>query len=101
MHILSGGTTSNYNGDPPTFNNYKNTTKETPIMSHKKKTVLLRFARTMGATMLGLLAAWLSGPDGLSLVKDPVAQSFIVAVIVPTLVAANKAIRYGSEPGES
>ena len=69
-------------------------------MTHKNRTVLLRFARTMGATVLGLLAAWISGPNGLSLVKDPVMQSFIVAVVAPTLVAANKALRYGSDPGE-
>lgn len=73
--------------------------KGTPV-THKRKTVLLRLVRTLAATLAGLLAAWLSGPEALGLISDPASQSFVVAVVVPTLVAIDKMLRYGSDDGE-
>lgn len=66
----------------------------------KRMTVLLRFMRTLGASILGFIAVWAAGPDALSLVTDPLHQTILLSVVVPMLVAAEKALRYGDDQGE-
>lgn len=66
-------------------------------VTKKRKVLLARLVRTLTATVVGLVAAWLSGPEGLSLVKDPAAQSFVVAVVIPTLITIDKMLRYGKD----
>jgi len=74
-------------------------TKET-YMSIKRKTIVARAVRTLAATAAGVLAGYLAGPHGVDWLHDAQAQSFVVMVIVPVLVTADKLLRYGSEPGE-
>jgi len=69
-------------------------------MTNKQKTILARLARTVVATVAGLLAAWLAGPNATELVSSPQMQSFIVMVIVPTLITLDKVLRYGADEGE-
>jgi hypothetical protein len=70
-------------------------------MSDRRKTVLMRALRTAGATFIGFLAAWLAGPEAADLVESEQAQTLIAMVVVPTLVALDKMLRYGSDAGES
>lgn len=69
-------------------------------MSIKRKTIVARAVRTLAATAAGVLAGYLAGPHGVDWLHDAQAQSFVVMVIVPVLVTADKLLRYGSEPGE-
>ena len=69
-------------------------------MNKKQKTVLLRWARTLGATVLGLAGAWLAGPQALDLIKDPTQQILVASFLIPTLTALEKTLRYGSGEGE-
>jgi len=69
-------------------------------ISTKRVTVLKRFARTLGATVLSVVAVWMVGPDALDLVDNPAYQAIIVGVLAPMLVAAEKSLRYGEESGE-
>lgn len=103
MKMTVGGLGSSYHGPPDIVDTHIHTTKEAPTMkmNKKQKTVLLRFVRTLAATAIGFTAAWLAGPEVTALVDDPTIQSLILVVVVPTLVAANKALRYGSDDGES
>ena len=82
------------------YNKYINHKKE-DLVTKKQKTLLARLTRTLVATVAGLLATWLSGPAGLKLVSDPTAQSFMLAVVIPTLITVDKFFRYGSDDGES
>lgn len=82
---------------PDPINNH--ITKE-KHMTQKQKTLLARMARTIAATFLGLAAAWLTGPEGAELVSNAQAQSFIVMVVVPTLLTVDKLLRYGRDEGE-
>lgn len=69
-------------------------------MTSKQKTLTLRMARTLAATLMGLLAAWVSGPEVLNLVDGAAAQSFVLMVVVPMLTSLDKALRWGNDPGE-
>lgn len=69
-------------------------------MSKKQKVILARFIRTIAATVIGLVAAWLAGPEALELVGGPQAQSFVVMVVVPALISLDKMLRFGSDEGE-
>ena len=69
-------------------------------ISSKRATVLKRFARTLGATVLSVVAAWMVGPEALDLVDNPAMQAVIVGVLAPMIVAAEKALRFGEAPGE-
>lgn len=69
-------------------------------LTKKNKVLVARMLRTLAATVVGLVAAWLAGPDGLELVSDPVVESFVVAVIVPALITLDKMLRYGADAGE-
>ena len=69
-------------------------------MSAKRKTIIARLARTLAATVVGLLAAWAAGPDALELVGNVQAQSFVTMVVVPTLITLDKMLRYGSDADE-
>lgn len=69
-------------------------------MSDKQKTVLMRFVRTTVATLAGVLAGWLAGPEAAELVDNDQAQMVITMVVIPGLVALDKMWRYGNDPGE-
>jgi hypothetical protein len=68
-------------------------------MNDKQKKVLLNFARTLAATVVAALIAWVAGPDAAELIG---AQTAVIAVPVLTalLTAAERALRYGNEEGE-
>lgn len=66
----------------------------------KRNTVLLRFVRTLAASLLGVLAVWAAGPDALALVTDPTQRIILLSIVVPFLTAAEKSLRYGQEKGE-
>lgn len=66
----------------------------------KRSVVLKRFARTLGATLLGFAAVWATGPDALDLITDPTHRVILLSVVVPFLTAGEKALRYGDEKGE-
>lgn len=68
-------------------------------LSPKVVTVLKRSARALGAVLVGFLVAWLAGPDVTELVGSDT-QALVVAVVTPLLLAADKWLRYGSDPGE-
>ena len=65
-------------------------------MSSKNKTILMRFARSLGAIVIAATTAFIAGPEGADLVGDQ-AQTIIVAVGTPLLVAADKWLRYGGD----
>lgn len=69
-------------------------------MNDKQKTVVLRFLRTLGATVVAALLAWVAGPDAVELVGEQTAL-YLVPVLTALLTAADKALRYGSEEGEN
>ena len=100
MHETTGSLGSSYYGPPDIIDQHINSTKEIQLMTHKQKTVTLRFARTMAAAIAGYAAVWLAGPDAAGLITDPTIQSLVMMVVIPTLVAANKALRYGADAGE-
>lgn len=86
---------SSHNSNP--YLKYSSENKKEERVTKKRKVLLARLVRTLTATVVGLVAAWLSGPDGLSLIEDPAAQSFVVAVVIPTLVTIDKMLRYGQD----
>ena len=65
-------------------------------MTYKRKVIILRFARSLGAMAVAALAAWVAGPDAAELVGEQV-QALIVAFGVPALVSLDKILRYGSD----
>jgi len=67
-------------------------------MTDKQKVVLMRFARTLGAVLVASLAAYLVGPDAADVVPKEWLP-FVVAVVAPTLTAAEKALRTPSDLG--
>jgi len=69
-------------------------------MSKKTKTILFRFGRALGATLVAALAAFLVGPEAAGLVPSGL-QFVITTFLVPVLLAGEKALRYGGDPGES
>lgn len=69
-------------------------------LSKKNRTVIARFLRSLGAVVTSFAAAWVVGPDVMGVVDNPLIQSFLVAVVAPTLLAANKYLRFGDDPGE-
>jgi len=91
-------THGSHNPEHPS-NIHNQITKEN-IMSAKRKTIIARLARTLAATVVGLLAAWAAGPDALELVGNVQAQSFVTMVVVPTLITLDKMLRYGSDADE-
>jgi len=95
MNITTGGLGSNYEGTPDAIDKHITTTKAV-LMTHKQKTIISRFVRNVVATSLGLLAVWLAGPDMADLIKDPTLRSLMMVVVVPTIVAADKALRFGN-----
>lgn len=65
-------------------------------MSPNTKTILLRFARSLAAVVVGTTAAWVIGPDALSLI--PAGYQFIVVgVVSPALLALEKFLRDGGD----
>ena len=69
-------------------------------MSDKRKTVLLRAARTAGASALAWLTAWIAGPDVSEIIGNGEYAVLLAAVLTPIFAALEKAIRYGNDPGE-
>lgn len=67
----------------------------------KRKTVLLRLVRTAGATLVAFVIAWLAGPDVADVVGSTQNAVLLAAVLTPLLAAAEKALRYGGDPGET
>ena len=65
-------------------------------MTQKRKTIALRFIRSLAAVVVTSLAAWLAGPDAAELVGAQV-QGLIIAFGVPMLVALDKWLRYGQD----
>lgn len=68
-------------------------------MTEKTKTVVLRFVRGTAALVVAALAAWVVSPDVLDIVPDAY-DWIVVGVVAPGLLAIDKALRYGSDPGE-
>ena len=65
-------------------------------MTSSRKTILLRFLRSLAALIVASTAAWVVGPDALSLV--PAGYQFIVTgVLAPALLALEKWIRDGGD----
>lgn len=61
-----------------------------------KKVILLRGLRSLGAVVLGFLAAWVVGPDALELVPDAY-DNYVVVIVAPVLLALEKLIRDGGD----
>lgn len=68
-------------------------------MSLKFKTVLLRFVRGVGGVAVAFSASYVVSEDVLGLVPDQYDWLFI-GVLAPALIALEKYLRYGSDPGE-
>lgn len=60
------------------------------------KVILKRAARALGAVLVGFAAAWLVGPDGLSLIPDQY-EALVIAIVVPGLLALEKYLRDGGD----
>jgi hypothetical protein len=65
-------------------------------VSSTKKTILLRAVRSLAAVVLGFVAAWVVGPDALSLVPDAY-DPLVVAAVAPALLALEKFVRDGGD----
>ena len=116
MKTYIGNAGHSIDGLPDEIENYIITHKETNMakankasskaviaagmISTKRATVLKRFARTLGATILSVIAAWAVGPEALDMVDNAAAQALIVGVLAPMIVAVEKSLRFGEEPGE-
>lgn len=57
-----------------------------------RRVILVRWARTLAVTVLGMLTAWLASPDGLALVGKDNAV-YVLTIAVPTLAAVDKYLR--------
>lgn len=68
--------------------------------SVKQKTILTRFARTLGAVVIAALIAHLPILVGIFTISATY-QLLIVGLVSPLLVSADKWLRYGSDPGEA
>lgn len=66
-------------------------------MNRKQKTVMLRFLRTLGATIASSALTVVANPQAWS---HHWKQAVITILLVPTLTATEKALRYGGDPGE-
>jgi len=68
-------------------------------MNHKHSTVLHRYLRTLGATVISAALVLVTNP---AMVHDRQAvQALLVSgVVIPALVSGEKALRYGSDDGE-
>lgn len=69
-------------------------------MTHKRKTVLLRWLRTLGATITANMLLVVSNPDALQAMQEDWHAFVIANLLIPTLTAMEKYLRYGAEPGE-
>ena len=58
--------------------------------------ILKRFLRGLGAVLLGFFAAWLVGPDALSLLGEQ-GQVLVTTVVAPALLALEKLLRDGGD----
>ena len=65
----------------------------------KMKVILMRALRTGIAIAISGVIAWLAGPEVADLVGTERAV-LLAAVLTPMLVATEKWLRYGSDPGE-
>lgn len=70
-------------------------------MTSKRKTVLLRAVRSAAAVSISGFIAWLAGPDVADLIGSTSNAVLLAAVLTPILTAAEKALRYGNDPGEA
>lgn len=68
-------------------------------MTKKTKTVLLRFARATAALVVGAVAGFIVGPEALEIVPDPY-DTLVTMTVAPALLAAEKWLRFGRDPGE-
>lgn len=68
-------------------------------MTLKQKTLLLRFARTLGATVIASVVGFLGGHDLLGSLT-PTEGVVVSGVLIPFLATAEKSLRFGSDPGE-
>lgn len=65
-------------------------------MNPSKRVILLRFLRATGALIAASAAAWVVGPEALSLI--PAGYQFvIVGAVAPALLALEKFIRDGGD----
>jgi hypothetical protein len=69
-------------------------------MSHKNKTVLLRWARGLGATLLANVLVVVTNPAAMNYATNHWQEFLTVNLLIPTITAVEKFLRYGSEPGE-
>lgn len=61
-------------------------------MTPSRKRILKRLARSAAATVIAAAVAFLSGPDMAELVDAPY-NALLAAVLIPLLMAADKALR--------
>jgi len=68
-------------------------------MTSKIQTVVLRGARAAAAVAVASVAAYVTGPEVTALIPGGY-QFLVVGAAVPALLALEKWLRYGSDPGE-
>lgn len=68
-------------------------------MTAKTKVVLLRLARSAAAAGVGVLAGFVAGPDIAGIVGEG-NMWIVTGVVTPALIALDKFVRYGNDPGE-
>ena len=69
-------------------------------LTTKWKTVILRGIRSAAAVAVASLAAYVTGPEVTALIPAGY-QFLVVGAVVPSLLALEKWLRYGGDPGES
>ena len=65
-------------------------------MGSNTKTILMRFARGLGAVVVASLAAWVVGPDATALIPADW-QFVVVGMVAPALLALEKWLRDGGD----
>lgn len=65
-------------------------------MASRRRVILLRFARSIGAVIVAASAAWVVGPEALELVPDRF-DELVVLIGAPALLALEKYLRDGGD----
>src|SRR5688572_7412653 len=70
-------------------------------LNKKQMVVIKRGLRALGAVVISAVLTWLAGPEAADLVSGFEQQALVLAVLTSLLQMVDKALRYGSEPGEN
>lgn len=65
-------------------------------MSSNTKTILLRFARGLGAIVAASVAAFVIGPEFLAIIPDEY-DNYVVIFLAPLILAVEKFLRDGGD----